>query len=100
APGPADPFLDRPHTLNAVEPSSSADTATISAALLAHGADEAGATGPHRGRHRRSRRHETAESDVGLSPNRSTDRPRLRYSHHQGCGAAHARRLVPTGTRL
>ena len=41
APAPADPFRDHPQTLNALEPSSSADTAEISAALLVHGADEA-----------------------------------------------------------
>src|SRR6266850_4915081 len=65
APGPADSFRDRPQTLNAVEPSSSADTPKISAALLVHGADEAGAKGPDPGSHRRSRRHETAESVWG-----------------------------------
>jgi hypothetical protein len=36
APGPAGPFCDRPQTFNALEPSSSADTAEISAALLVH----------------------------------------------------------------
>ena len=70
----ADSFRDRPQTIDAVDASSSADAAKISAALLVQGADEAGAKGPHPGSHRRSRRHETAESDVGLSPNRSTDR--------------------------
>src|SRR5213079_2918075 len=63
---PSDPLRDRPQTVNALEPSSSSDTAEISAALLVHGADEAGPKGTHTGNHRRNRRHETAESDVGL----------------------------------
>jgi transposase InsO family protein len=60
----------KPSTL----PSSSADTAEISAALLVQGADEAGSKGTQPGNHRRGRRHETAESVPGLSPDRSTDR--------------------------
>ena len=35
-----------------------------------------------------------------LSPDRATDRPGLRDSHHQGCGAARSRRSVPTCARL
>jgi len=54
----------------------------------------------HPGTHRRSRGHETAESHLGLSPDRSADRPGLRDSHHQRCGATHSRRSVPAGTRL
>jgi hypothetical protein len=50
--------------------------------------------------HRRSRRHETVQSDLGLSTNRSTDRIGLPHSHQQGRGAAHARRAVPSGTRF
>src|ERR1700736_5513277 len=47
-----------------------------------------GPEGSHPGSHGRGRRHETAESDVGVSTDRSTDRLGLRYSHQQGCGAA------------
>ena len=54
-------------------------------------AEEAGPEGTQPGSHRRRRRHETAESDVGLSTDRATDRLGLRHSHEQGCGAAHPR---------
>ena len=51
------------------------------------------------GRHRRGRRHETAKPDLGMSTDRATDHPGLRYSHQQGCGATHSRRSVPAKTR-
>jgi len=60
APGPVDPFRDRPQTVNSAEPSSSVDTAEVSPTLLVQGADEAG---PQRTRPRspsRGRRHEAA----------------------------------------
>src|SRR5213594_3116041 len=85
---------------NALEAPSSAEEAEISPAVRTHGTKEAGPQGTYRGSHGSSRRHETAESDVGLSTDRSTDRLGLRYSHQQGCGAAHSRRSVPAGPRL
>jgi putative transposase len=85
---------------HALEPSSSADAAEVSAALLVQGADEVGPKGTHPGSHRSSHRYETAESDLGLSSDRSTNRLGLRHCHQQGCGAAHSRRSVPAGTRL
>jgi hypothetical protein len=42
--------------------------------ILNHGADEAWPKGTEPGRHRRSRRHETAKSHVGVSTDRATDR--------------------------
>jgi hypothetical protein len=96
----ADPYCDCPQTLNALTPASSADSAEISPAVLAHGRKEAGPKGTQSGSGGRSRRHETAESDLGLSTDRSTDRPGLRNSHHQRCGAAHSRRSIPAGARL
>jgi putative transposase len=65
APGPVDPFRDCLQTVNPVEPSSSADTAEISPAILVQEADEAGPQGTQPGSHRRRRRHERAESDLG-----------------------------------
>ncbi len=47
APAPADPFRHCPQTFNTLEPSSSADTAEISTALLVHDADEGGPKGTH-----------------------------------------------------
>ena len=40
----------------------------------------------------------TAESDVGVSANRATDRLGLRHFPEQGCGATHSRGAVPTDT--
>src|ERR1700687_2689668 len=94
-PEPTGPFRDRPQTLHALAPPSSADRAEISPAVLSHGAEEAGPEGTQPGSHRRRRRHETAKSDVGLSPDRATDDPGLRDPHQQGCGATHSRRPVP-----
>src|ERR1700681_4348968 len=54
------------------------------AALLIQHADEAGAQGTRPGHQRRCRRHETVESDLGLSPDRSTDRLGLRHLAQQG----------------
>jgi hypothetical protein len=68
APGPVDPFRDRLQTGHAVEPSSSADSAEISPAVLVEAADEAGPQRAQPGRHRRRRRHETAEPELGVSP--------------------------------
>ena len=59
-----------------------------------------GPKGPSQDNGGRRRRHETAESELGLSTNRATDRLGLRHSHQQGCRAAHPRRAVPAGTRL
>jgi hypothetical protein len=95
ASGPVDPCRDRLQTVNIVAPSSSVDTAEVSPALLVHGADEAWSQGTEPARHRRCRRHETAESDVGVSTDRATVRLSFCHSHHEGCGAAHPRRSVP-----
>jgi putative transposase len=65
APGAVDPFRDRPSTVDAIEPSSSAGPAEVSPALLVQDADEAGSQGAQPGRHCRRRRHETAEPDLG-----------------------------------
>jgi hypothetical protein len=96
----ADPFLDRPEILNALEPRSSADEAEVSPAVLAHGTGEAGPKGTHPGSHGRRRRHETAKFHLGVSTDRATDCPGLRDSRQQGCGAAHSRRSVPAEPRL
>jgi putative transposase len=65
APEPIHPFRDRRQTVNAVEPSSSADSAEISPAFLVQATDEAGPQGTEPGRHRRGCRHETAEPERG-----------------------------------
>ena len=100
APGPVGPFRGRLQTVNAVTPPSSADTAEVSPAFLVQRTDQAGPQGPQPGRHCRRRRHETAEPDLGLSADRATDHPGLRYSHEQGRGAADSRRSVPAKTGL
>src|SRR5207245_10841050 len=91
---------DRLKTLNALEPSSSTNQAEISPAILGQRADEAGPKGTQPGSQGSRCRHETAESNLGLSADRATDRLGLRHSHQQGCGAAHPRRSVPARTRL
>jgi hypothetical protein len=78
APEPVDPFCDRLQTGHVVEPSSSADSAEISAAVLIEEADEAWPQRSQPGRHRRGRRHETAEPDVGVSTDRAADHAGLR----------------------
>jgi hypothetical protein len=80
--------------------SSSADLAEVSQALLVQGADEAWPQGTKRRSRCRRRRHQTTESDLGMSPDRATDHTGLRYSHQQGRGAAHSRGSVPPETRL
>ena len=97
--GPLDSLRDRAETLNALEAPSSADNAEISPAVLAQETAEAGPEGTQPGSHRRRRRDETAESDLGLPTDRATDHPGLRDSHEQGCGATHSRRSVPAETR-
>src|SRR4030081_1503991 len=67
APEPSDPVRDRRETLNAVETPSSLDEAEISPVIFAHNTKETEPQGTRPGCHRRSRRHETAESDLGLS---------------------------------
>src|SRR5258708_16740773 len=99
APGPVHPFCDRLQTVNAVEPASGADPAEVSPALLVQEVDEAWPQGTERGRHRRRRRHETAEPDLGMSTDRATDHPGIRYSHEQRRGATHSRGSVPADTR-
>src|SRR5712692_9308453 len=95
APEPAGSVRNCPETLHALEAPSSADEAAISPAVLVDGAEEAGPQGTEPGRRGRHRRHETAESDMGLPTDRATDRPGLRGSHEQGCGATH---YSPCGT--
>src|SRR5258705_12421154 len=99
APGPVHPFCDRLQTVNAVEPASGADPAEVSPALLVQEVDDAWPEGTEPGRHRRRRRHETAEPDLGMPTNRAPDHLGLRYSHQQGCGATHSRGSVPPETR-
>src|SRR2546428_13388083 len=99
APGPADPLRDRRQTINTVESSSSVGPAEVSPALLVQWADEAWPQGTQPGGHRCGRRHETAEPDLGMSTDRATDHPGLRYFHQQGCGATHSRGSVPAETR-
>ena len=98
-PGPVDPFRDRLEAVNAVEPSSNANTAEVSQALLIQGPDEAWPQGTERGSRCRRRRHETTEPDLGLSTDRATDHTGLRYSHQQGRGASHSCGSVPPETR-
>jgi putative transposase len=45
------------------------------------GSTKPGPQGTEPGRYRRRRRHETAESDVGVPTDRTTAQPGLRYSH-------------------
>ena len=54
-PGPADPFRDRPETLNALAAPSCAEKTEVSPAILAHGTEEAGPEGTDSGSHGRSR---------------------------------------------
>ena len=97
---PVDPFRDRPQTVNTAESASSVDAAEVSPTLLVQGADEAGSEGTRPGSPSRGRRHEAAESNLGVSTDRATNHVGLRDSHHQGCRAAHSRRCVPAGTGL
>jgi hypothetical protein len=69
-------------------------TRKISPALLGQGANEARPERPEPGGHRRGRRDETAESDLGVSTYRATDRLGLRDSHRHRRGAPHSRRAV------
>ena len=96
---PVHPFRDRRQTVNAVEPASSADTTEVTAAVLIQWSDEAGPQRTRPRRRRRRRRHETAEPESGMSTDRATDRPGLRYSRQQGCRAAPSRGSVPSETR-
>jgi putative transposase len=41
----------------------------------------------------------TTEPDLGMSTDRATDHTGLRYSHQEGCGAAHSRGSVPPESR-
>ena len=70
-----------PETLYPLEPPSRAEGAEISLAVHAPGTEEAGPKGAQPGRHSRRRADETAESHVGLSTDRATDRLGLRDSH-------------------
>ena len=62
--------------------------------------DEAGPQGAQPGRHRRCRRHETAEPELGVSTDRAADHAGLRHSHRQGCGATDSGGSVPAEARL
>ena len=99
APWSADPFRHHSEPLNALAYPSSADKAEVSPVVLAPGTKEVGPEGPQPGTHGRRCRHETAESDVGLSTDRTTDRLGLRNSHQQGRGAPHSRCSVHSRTR-
>jgi hypothetical protein len=59
-----------------------------------------GPKGPSQGGHRRRRRHETAEPELGMSTDRAADHTGIRYSHRQGCGATHSGGSVHAETRL
>src|SRR6516165_5839806 len=85
------PVRHCPETLHPLEAPSSAEEAAISPAVLVRGAEEAGPQGTQPGRRGGRRRHETSESDVGVPPDRAIDRPGLRHSDEQGCGATHSR---------
>src|SRR2546425_10756540 len=61
-------------------PSSNADTAEVSPAILVQGTDEAGPQGAQPGSDSRRRRYEMPESDLRLSTGRSIDRLGLRHS--------------------
>src|SRR5207249_3740692 len=75
-------------------------TAAVTLAHRVQRADEAWPQGTPPGSHRRGRRHETAEPDLGMSTDRAPDHTGLRYSHQQGRGATHSRCSVPAETRL
>jgi hypothetical protein len=94
----ATPVRDRPEALNALQAASSADPAEISPAFRVRRARKARSKGTGSGRGESCHRHETAEPDVGVSTDRSTDHASLRDSHQQGCGAAHSRRSRPADT--
>src|SRR5262245_40183250 len=79
APGPVDPFRDRLEARHTLPPSSRTEGSEISPAVLAHGPEETGPQGTQSGRHRRRRRHETPQPDLGMSADRATDHPSLRY---------------------
>jgi putative transposase len=72
-PGPAGPCRDRPETINPPAPPPSADCQEISSAVLIHSAQEAGPEGSQSGGHRRHRRHEAAEPNLGVSAHRAAD---------------------------
>src|SRR5262249_28018815 len=97
---PAGPFRDCLEARHTLAPASSAQDSEIPPAVLLHNTEEAGPERAEPRRGDRRRRHETAESNVGVSTNRAADRLGLRYSHQQGCGAAHPRREVQAGARL
>jgi hypothetical protein len=67
ASAPADPFRNRPQSINAFEASPSFDTAEISAALLIRRGDQAGTEGTQPRSRGSSRRHETAKSHLGAA---------------------------------
>jgi len=69
-------------------------------AFLVQLADEAWPQGTHPGRHRRSRRHETAEPHLGMSTDRAPDHARVRYSHQQGRGATNFGCSLPADSRF
>src|SRR5262249_56674951 len=70
----AGPFRDRVEARDPLAPSSGAEDAEISPAVLAHGTAEAGSAGTEPRPGGRHRRHETAKSDMGVPTNRATDR--------------------------
>src|SRR5262245_51624214 len=91
---PADSFGDCLEACHVLAPASRAEDAEIPPAVLAHGTAEAGPAGAQPRRSGRRRRHETAQSDVGLSTHRAADRVGVRLPHQQGCRAAHSCREV------
>jgi putative transposase len=99
-PGPVDPFRDCLQTIDALEPASRADSAEVSPAVLVESIRKAGPQGAQSGRHRRGRRHETAEPKLGMSTDRAVDHAGLRYSYRQGCGATHFGGSVSAEARL
>jgi hypothetical protein len=56
--------------------------------------------GTEPGGHRRRRRYETAESDLGVSTDRPPDHPGVWDFHQQGCSATFSRDSIPADTRL
>src|SRR6516225_8229245 len=97
---PSAPFRNRSEAFDAAWPSQSLEQAKVPRAVLLESPSEARPERTERRTRSCGRRNEATKSQLGLSANRSTDRPGVPHPNGQRHGAKDSRPSLPAGTEL
>jgi len=94
------PFRNCTEALDPASPSQSHEQAKVSDAILTESPTDARPERTERRTHPCHRRNQAAQSQLGLSANRPTDRIGVRHPHRQRRGSPYSRPSLPAGTGL